>query len=86
VPSTKPTFKISRNDGTYAEINLHLKWDASSIEPARQSQIFEGLGIALAAALDPDERRELLQELQTQMARPPRKRRAKPVPEDTIGL
>ena len=54
---------VKRVPGKHVEIHLRLKWATGSIDDERQKKIFEGIGAALAAALDPNEQAEFMAEL-----------------------
>ena len=65
--------KITRTPGKYVEVNLHLKWETGMIGPELERELFEGLGIALAAAasaLSPSEHAELIEQFRKQAEKP----------------
>lgn len=85
MPSTKTTVTVRKNRGKFAEIDLHLKWDTTLIDAKRQQQIWEGIGITLAAAMDPAERAEFLDEFRKQTTGRAKKRRRRHTPEETFS-
>lgn len=54
---------VNRIEGDMASLTITIQWDAKATPPAKQKQLWDGIGMALAAVMTKAEGRELLAKL-----------------------
>lgn len=54
---------VNRIEGDMASLTITFQWDAKATPPAKQKQLWAGIGMALAAVMTKAEGRELLAKL-----------------------